>query len=178
MRGRGQAAVLVDTNVILEAVRTRCWNAVSGALRMETVEECREETRRGDGTRAGYVPVTEADLDRLAAVHVVTATERAVFLLARPDAQGLDAGERDLFAHAYARMERGDDVWLVCSADRTAIRVALGLGWGDRIRSLGALVEDVGAQPRHPLSRHYGEPWLREFRTACLLGGRSAGGNG
>jgi hypothetical protein len=43
-RGVGPKAtvVLVDTNVIIEAIRTRCWNALTGGLRVETVAECRD----------------------------------------------------------------------------------------------------------------------------------------
>lgn len=166
-----ETVVLVDTNVIIEAVRTRCWNAVTGALLVETVQECRAEAGRGDATRSGYVSVAEADLERLSAVHAVKETEMATFVLACPEAQTLDAGERELFAHAFARVARGDEVWIVCSADRAAIRVAVGQGWGDRIRSLATVVEAAGARPKPPLAEHYGERWLSDFRTTVLLGG-------
>lgn len=35
--------VLVDTNVIIEGVRTECWAAVTGGLHLETVAAGREE---------------------------------------------------------------------------------------------------------------------------------------
>lgn len=96
--------VLVDTNVMLEAVRTRCWNALTGGLRLETVEECRDEALRGDRGRPGYRPVSVQNLARLRTVHPVTALERVTFGMAYADAQNMDAGERDLFAHAYGRV--------------------------------------------------------------------------
>jgi hypothetical protein len=37
-----------DTNAIIEAVRTAVWNPISGGLRIETVEEVRQECLQGD----------------------------------------------------------------------------------------------------------------------------------
>lgn len=162
--------VLVDTNVIIESVRKGCWNALTGGLRVETVEECRDEAGRGDRGRAGYVAVTEVHLQRLAQVHAVTELERAVFGLSYADAANMDPGERDLFTHAYERAGKGDEVWILCSPDRACIRAAVALGWADRIRSLEVLANAVGARPSPPLAGHFGERWLSDFRTACLLG--------
>lgn len=174
MRTRGggleSTVVLVDTNVIIEAVRTKCWKAITGGLRVETVAECRDEARRGDRHRTGYVAVTEEDLDRLAVVHPVDDLERAMFGLGYPEAQNMDAGERDLFAHAYGRAARGDGVWILCSADKAAVRAAVALGWKDQLQALGVLVSTVGARVSAPLAEHFGERWLSDFRTACLLG--------
>ena len=39
------AAVLADTNVIIEAHRTGTWAALVGAFVVETVEDCVAETR-------------------------------------------------------------------------------------------------------------------------------------
>ena len=78
---RSDTVVLVDTNVVMEAVRTRCWNAVSGGLCVETVEECRDQALRGDRGRPGYLPVSEQDLARIRRVHPVTALERATFAI-------------------------------------------------------------------------------------------------
>ena len=114
--------------------------------------------------------MTEEELDRLAAVHHVDDLERAMFGLGYPEAQNMDAGEPDLFAHAYGRVARGDDVWILCSADKAAVRAAVALGWKDQLQSLAALVSTVGARVSTPLADHFGERWLSEFRTACLLG--------
>jgi hypothetical protein len=72
--------------------------------------------------------------------------QRAIFGLGYPEAQNMDAGERDLFAHAYGRAAGGDDVWILCSADKAAVRAAVALGWQDRLQSLGGLVAAVGAR--------------------------------
>jgi len=166
---RRETVVLVDTNVVLEAVRTRCWNAVTGGLRVETVEECRDEALRGDRGRPGYLPVSEQDLARIGAVHPVSALERATFAMAYADAQNMDAGERDLFAHAFGRVARGDDVWVLCSSDKACVRAAVALGWQERMHSLAALATAVGANPRPPLLDHHGERWLSNLRTEYLL---------
>jgi hypothetical protein len=169
-RALAETVALVDTNVIIEAVRTRCWNALAGSLRVETVSECRDEAGRGDRSRPGYVPVSEADLARLAQVHSVTDLDRAVFGMAYDGSLNMDAGERDLFAHAFARAAAGDMVWVICSPDRAAIRAAVALGWRDQTRSLAELAAAAGARPGPPLAEHFGERWLSGLCTAYLLG--------
>ena len=104
--------VLVDTNAIIEAVRTKTWNALTGGLRHETVDECVREAGRGNSNKPAY-EVSKADLARLARVHPVSDADRAHQLLADPDAIGMDGGERDLFAHACARDSVGDSSWVV-----------------------------------------------------------------
>ncbi|HEV3048911.1 MAG TPA: hypothetical protein VGX50_01300 [Longimicrobium sp.] len=168
---RKDTVVLVDTNVVMEAVRTRCWNAVSGGLCVETVEECRDEALRGDRGRPGYVPVSAQDLARIRAVHPVSAVERVTFAMAYADAENMDAGERDLFAHALSRVGRGDAVWVVCSADKACVRAAVALGWHERMFSLGALAAAVGANPHPALLAQHEERWLSQIRTTFLLGG-------
>ncbi|HYW12819.1 MAG TPA: hypothetical protein VE871_12715 [Longimicrobium sp.] len=166
---RHETIVLVDTNVVLEAVRTRCWNAVTGGLRVETVEECRDEALRGDRGRPGYQPVSEQDLARIRAVHPVSALERATFAMAYPEAQNMDAGERDLFAHVFGRVARGDAVWILCSSDKACVRASVALGWHERMHSLAMLAAAVGATPRPPLLDHHSERWLSNLRTEYLL---------
>ncbi|HEU0013538.1 MAG TPA: hypothetical protein VFQ45_07625 [Longimicrobium sp.] len=163
-------AALLDTNVIIEAVRIRGWKALAGGRRVETVEECRNETQRGAPHRPGYVTVTAEDLSGLAAVHAVTDVERAVLVLAYPDAPDLDAGERDLLAHALAREARGDSVWIVCSPDKACIRAVVALGFGDHMVALEELLASVGAHPKSRIAQQYTKEWLSRFRTACLLG--------
>jgi hypothetical protein len=167
---RQDTVVLVDTNVVMEAIRTRCWNALTGGLYVETVEECRDEALRGDRGRPGYLPVSEQDLARVRTVHPVTALERATFGMAYQDARNMDRGERDLFAHAFARAARGDSVWIVSSADRACVRAAVALGWHERMCSLGALAAAVGAHPAPALLDQYGERWLSRVRMGYLLG--------
>ena len=163
--------VLVDTNAIIEAVRTGTWNALTGALLLETVDECRHEALRGDSTRPAYVPVTEQALARLHAVHAVTEEERAAYLLADPEAIALDAGERDLFAHAFARASRGDRVWVLCSADKAALRAALRIAIDEQLRSLAKICEAAGARPKVPLKAHFLEQFLLTNLIAFRLGG-------
>src|SRR5690348_9946757 len=137
--------VLVDTNVIIEAVRTSTWNALTGALCVETVEECRDEARRGDSTRPAYIPVSDGDLSRLHAVHPISKQQRAEYLLADPEAVGMDPGEQDLFAHAFQRSRAGDQAWVLCSSDKASIRAAVRLNLADQLRSLEAVCDAVGA---------------------------------
>jgi hypothetical protein len=67
---RGQA-VLVDSNVIIEAIRTGCWNALTGHFQVETADKCREEARTGRAYAPGYVVVQERDLREHLTAHGV-----------------------------------------------------------------------------------------------------------
>lgn len=162
--------VLVDTNVMIEAVRTGLWNAVSGDTRLETVEECAAEARRGDRLSDGYIEVSGHDLDRLHEIHGVTESQRAKLLLRLGDTE-LDDGERDLFAHAMDRDE--PPPWVLTSPDRAAVRAAVGLGWKDRLVSLEELAGKVGC-PSARITRlrdHFTGRWLSSARTKALLEG-------
>lgn len=155
--------VLVDTNIIIEAFRTRCWKALIAYYRVETVEKCYEEALTGDRLRSGYVEVDAKVLKERLTVHRVESFEQAALALACPDADALDAGERHLFAHAHGRK----DAWIITCADRAAVRIALTLGWNDRICSLEALCKPAGAKPG--LKQHFTERWLSRVRTDFLL---------
>jgi hypothetical protein len=160
------ARVLVDTNVIIEAVRSKCWPAVTGGLSVETVETCCDEVLAGSpATIPGYVTVTSAELRRLGAVHPVTAESKAELKLAYLDADGLDAGEHDLLAYARAR---DNEPWRLCSPDKAAIRAAMALGIGDRLVSLEEIVGEVGTSAH--LREQFRTKWLRDFRTRVRLG--------
>jgi hypothetical protein len=159
--------VLIDTNAIIEAVRTGCWAAITGQTRIETVEVCRQEALATPaGTVSGYVPVTEEDLQRLSSVHFVDEIDRAALKVTYPDADGLDAGEHDLLAHALRLSEAA---WILCSPDKACIRAAVVLGFGDRICSLQELTLAVGTRPRLPLREHFSTEWLVSFRTKVRM---------
>lgn len=163
---------LFDTNAIIEAVRVACWPAISGALRVQSVVECCEECRRGEGLSTGYVAVTDDDLARLDAVHAVTDDRRAALALIADQAAALDDGERDLFAHALALDEvRTAETRLICSPDRASVRLGVARGWNDRLVSLEETMEAAGARSRSPLRPHFRRRWLAEARTAALLEG-------
>jgi hypothetical protein len=161
---RGQV-VLVDTNIIIEAVRTRCWNALVSHFVLETVDTCLEEARTGDPLRRAYVVVDAEQLKGVSKAHSVSDSEKARFAVTLPTADELDAGERELFAHALGR----SDAWIASCADRAALKAAFALGWKDRIVSLEALVRVAGARPE--LKQHFRERWLSDVRTAFLLAG-------
>lgn len=155
--------VLVDTNIIIEAVRTNCWHALLSYFTVETVQTCIEEARTGDPLRREYVAVSDKELEGVHQTHAVTQSMRAGLALALPDAAALDPGERDLFAHALTR----DDAWIAGCADRAALKAAFSLGWKDRFVSLEALCRAAGIKPH--LKAHFQELWLSKVRTAFLL---------
>ena len=134
--------VLVDTNIMIEAVRTGCWNALGTHFKLETVEKCCEEARGGDLHRPGYVTIDERTLREKLRTHPVSKIELIHLTLKYPKATGLDDGERHLWAHALTRK----DVWLATTADKAAFFAACHLGWRDRMVSLEGLIESAGAR--------------------------------
>ena len=87
--------------------------------------------------------------------------------LAYPAADGLDAGERDLLAHAMTRT----DEFHVCSCDKAALVAAHALGWLDRVVSLEAVATSVGARPSPRLKVQFTEARMVQWRTSLTLGG-------
>ena len=159
--------VLVDTMIVIEAVDTGCWNAITGGRRIVTVDECAEELRRGDPSRRGYVPVSEADIAR-ASVRSLSPAADATFRLEYADADRLDSGERDLLAFAYALREDFEPR----GCDRAAVAAAHALGWLDQVVSLQTLATSVGARPRRPFRRQYTDRELAGWRTRLMLSDR------
>jgi hypothetical protein len=157
-------AVLVDTNIIIEAVRTRCWNALGSYFSVETVEVCMEEALTGDPLQMGYVQINPAQLKkRVSKSHAASSLQTTRLALTYPTADALDLGERELLSHT---MDRKDD-WLLACADRAAVKAAFSLGWIERVISLENLARAAGARPT--LKFHFTERWLSDVRTAVLL---------
>jgi hypothetical protein len=158
--------VLVDTNIIIEAVRIKCWTAITGHFRIETVEKCCEEARTGDLHRPGYVQVNEKDLQTRLAVHRVCQTELAELALQDAESFRLDPGERHLWAHALGR----NDDWCACCCDHAAVNAAIRLGWQDRLVSLEQLITDAcGKRAAGALKNQFGTVRLSAWRTEALF---------
>lgn len=164
---RGQV-VLVDTNIIIEAIRIDCWAALTGYFRVETVEKCREEARTGHAYRPGYVSVHEKDLRERLVAHDVSDTELGRLTLRDAKTSLLDSGERHLWAHALGRT----DVWLASTADAAAIHAAVRLGWEEMLVSLEQLMESCATRSSAKrLNRQFRSDQLSKWRTAALLDG-------
>ncbi len=156
---------LFDTNAIIESVRVGAWNALTGGLSIQTVEEVRSECRRGDRFRTGYVAVTEEDVARMSAIHQVPPAGRASIEL-MPKSDGLHDGEKDLFWYALNNRQRYR--W-VCSPDGGSIRFAVAHQLQDDMISLEKACDHVGHSSAG-LAHHFTEQWLVRKRTAAILG--------
>ena len=55
--------MLVDTNVILESYRTASWPALTGGLRIQTVEDCVTETQTGFQLRRSEQMIDSSQLE-------------------------------------------------------------------------------------------------------------------
>lgn len=161
-----EQVVLVDTNIIIEAVRIGCWSAVTAHFRIATVAKCCEEARTGDRRRQGYVEVVEKDLQTRLTVHQVTDAELAHLALQDAESFRLDPGERHLWAHALQR----EDDWFACCCDHAAVNAAVRLGWQDRLVSLEELANHAGVKAAlRNLKSQFRSARLSEWRTAALL---------
>lgn len=158
--------ILVDTNIIIEAVRTGCWSALTAHFRIETVAKCCEEAHTGDRRRRGYVEVSENDLQTRLIVHGVSDIELAKLAVQDTESFRLDDGERHLWAHVLGR----HDEWLACCSDHAAVNAAVRLGWHDRLVSLEELANRAGcaAALKH-LKAHFTRARLSEWVTVALL---------
>jgi hypothetical protein len=157
--------VLVDTNVIIEAHRTKCWKAVVNAFKVQTVEKCCEEAATGDKRRANYVEVDVEEMRKVALVHPVGLEELAQIetQLAEPDR--IDLSEKHLLAHALSQ----DGVWYLSASDRAAVKAGNELRLLERFVSLEALAKAVGITPQ--LKHHFSDKWLSALRLEILMGG-------
>lgn len=164
-----QTIVLVDTCTIIEAVRTGVWNRLTGAVRVETVEKCREEALAGDTASFGYIEVTPDDLRRISTVHVVPQLEVDQYIAHDPDAVDMDEGEQMLFAHEFARLQRGDQLWVLTSSDKATIRAAVRIDIHDALHSLEELAGAVDARPRAALDYQHETKFLQRFRAEYVL---------
>ena len=115
--------VLVDTNIIIEAVRTNCWTAITAHFIIETVDKCCEEARTGRAHRPGYVEIDEAALRTRLTVRRITETEMAALGLRDAEIFHLDPGELELWAHALSRTDAWPHVLV------TAMRSRPQFGW-------------------------------------------------
>lgn len=151
--------ILVDTNVIIEAHRTNVWPALTEALQLETVGFCVLETQTGWQNRRPEQRIDEAALRAsLRQVHNVSELDRAKAATRDPQLGWLDAGERDLWAHAMGR----EDTWLLCGPDAASLRVGVRLGFRERLAALDALCAEAGCRPAPALKAQYTRAWLEK----------------
>jgi len=157
--------ILVDTNVIIEAHRVRCWRAVASEFRLITAEKVIEETQTGHQNRSPEQNIDEAVLRAsFHQIHDVTRSQLAAIDIDYED-HGLDDGEHHLVALA-ASLDGA--AWLLNSPDNGTIRFCSRAEWLDRMVSLQAMTNTLGLPHGQRLRGNHTEHWLRrqinEFR--------------
>ena len=165
--------VFVDTNVIIEAHRVGCWNAICGSYSIETVEECVEESSRGNPEEPSYVHVPTDELRQsLAQLHQVTQQEIATLILSHSVCYVLDDGEKHIFARLYADQILPSPGIMVSTPDKAAIVAAHKLGWLDSWVSLDVLARKagVGKSVLRQFRTQHQDTWLSNAKTKILLG--------
>jgi len=154
---RHHGPVLVDTNVILECWRIGAWRALTGAYRVETVEDCVTETQTGFQRRRAEQQVDAVALRASlgAPAHAVTDADLATVAVQLSDIT-LDVGERSLWAHALCR----NDAWVLCGPDKASMRFGVRLGLRERLAALESLLDDAGYRAKSALKPAYTRKWL------------------
>jgi len=158
--------VLLDTCVIIEAFRTKCWKALCAHFDVETVDCCVTECASGSAYGAGRVSVPRKDLHAgLAKVHNVDALMLAALALECPDLPALDDGELHIMAWLHANPHAAV-VTAISTADRAAIRATHVMDLLERVRSLQDLARQAGVDKKQlsELKAHFGDDWLSEAR--------------
>ena len=150
-----ESPVLVDTNAIIEAHRTRSWRALTQGRRIETVDACVMETQTGSQLRRNEEAINASELRKsLATVHSVGEREQAE-LASRKGNIALDEGEESLWAHALTR----NGTWVRCGPDRASLRCGVRLGYRERLVSLEELLDSVGHRPAAELRPANTKKW-------------------
>lgn len=152
--------VLVDTNVIIEAHDYGCWQSLVGAYTVETVETCVVEAMTGDGQRFEEASLRQS----FHRIHEVSEIE--LVEVALRNGEGLDAGERALWAHALGRA----DTWVLCGPDRASMRFGYEQKMRDRVVSMGGLLNTINHRTARPLRPHFEQRWLDEVMVKLALG--------
>ncbi len=168
---RHRGTVLMDTNVILEAHRTKTWRVLTGSYRVETVEECVTETQTGFQNRRTELQIDGTQLrDRLTEVHIVEDMDRARLTVKVGDIW-LDEGEASLWAHALSRT----DDWVLCGPDKASLRCGVRLGVRERLVSMQELLDAVGVnRPGIVLREAYTKKWHQKTLGELVLAERKS----
>lgn len=164
--------VLLDTCVIFEAHRVKCWNILCNHFEIETVRRCVEECCSGNSLIQGYIPINSAQLEKdLSKIHEVDEEMLMQLQLDNPDIPALDDGE--LHMMAWLNSNPGDSILMVLStADRAAIRAAYKINLIDKVVSLQELCQE-NRQSKNQinlLQDHFKYDWLATFRTQIKQG--------
>lgn len=163
--------VLVDTCVIIEAFRIKCWKALCRHFDVETVDCCVTECCTGDPLKPGRVEIPRDELiDGLARIHSVDETMLAMLAIDCHDIPALDDGELHLMAWLHAHPK--DAVLTVIStADRAAVRATHVLKLLDRLTSLQELGQTagVGRKQMSSLKSHFQGDWLSTLRMQLKM---------
>lgn len=170
---QARVRVFVDTNVILEAFRIRCWSALATTFSIDTVEKCVEEALTGDPTDPRHIAIDrDALVASLVARHPVDKRTIARFGLAHPASAGLDDGELHLLAWLHGQGLLARVKLLLSTADKAAIVAAGRLDWLDLLTSLEQLAQQagVGRVQLDQMARHYRQQWLDEIKAKVRLG--------
>ena len=163
--------VLVDTCVIIEAFRTKCWKRLCARFDVETVECCITECNTGAAGHANRVDVPLEELKQgLKKIHAVDDLMLATLQLEYDNLPALDAGELHIMAWLHAHPDEAI-LTSISTSDRAAVRATHVLKLIDQLRSLQDLARQAGVGKKQltNLYAHFNDGWLAEARVKVQM---------
>ncbi|WP_020182901.1 hypothetical protein [Methylotenera sp. 1P/1] len=158
--------VLVDTNVILEAHRVKCWKQIANYFHLHTVGKVIEETQTGYQNRREEQTI-DYQLLKKSFAHIEEIPEQLLveFELHNNGDCGLHAGEMSLiiYAHGYK-----GNIWFLNSPDKATVNYACTQGWKDRLISLEAMTKHLNLKLSVGLHQNYTDTWLSQQKLFFL----------
>ncbi|MBV1824824.1 hypothetical protein [Komagataeibacter oboediens] len=156
--------VLVDTNLIIQGHMKRCWSAISGAYRLQTVDQCIVEAMTGDHSWNNSRPIEEKLRQGFDAIHSISDQQLAEVLVRGGSL--LDAGEQHLWAYALSC----PTAWVLCGPDRASMRFGYEQSYRERLVSLEELLNGISTSSPIPIDAHHTKKWLNDFINDIILG--------
>ena len=162
--GKSRPVVYLDTCVIIEAHRVKCWKQLAAQNELHTVRECYDELAGGNPRDPDYIAVDQRQIALDMAIHDCAPRQRIAAATRAATFGGLDAGEMGLLAWCA---DQDPQAMIITTGDRAAIVAACELGLRNNLQSLEEIAK--GMRPRSTLQRHFCRKWFEEVCRSFAL---------
>ena len=162
--GKCRPVVYLDTCVILEAHRVKCWKQLVSQYELHTVRRCYEELADGNPHDSDYIAVDRQQIAQEMTIHESVPRQCIAAATLATTFGGLDAGEKELLAWCA---DQDPQAMLITTGDRAAIVAACELGLRNCLQPLEEITDKIGL--RVALQPHYCRAWLEKICSAFAL---------
>lgn len=162
--GKNRPIVYLDTCVILEAHRVKCWKQLASQYELHTVRRCYEELSDGNPRDPDYIPVDRQQIAQCVTIHDCVARQCIAAATMAATFGRLDAGEKELLAWCA---DQDPQAMIITTGDRAAIVAACELGLRNSLQPLEEITDKIGL--RVTLQQHYCRAWLEKICSNFAL---------